>query len=140
MKEKKYSSPYRAFPIEMHGNFAQTIENDTKRFIEIYSIPYSRNTKTTLERRGILHESTLWKYLRNLSIPQEDEDSVYFLYKLATYNSSCESDDPESFNESIKNYQEIYFYNIDSLLDFIKKNWGLGINNFTSSDQAGLPF
>ena len=124
----------------MKGNFAEIkISNSKYRFFEIYSIDYDERKKRRYIEQGILESTQLYQYLKLLPELTNINENVKYLYKLITYIGNPTVKDQWKFNESIEDYQEYGFTNIESLLNFCVINWNIHEDDFIRQEDTHIP-
>ena len=139
MTKTTYNNPYHPYPYEMRGQFAEKQEKDKTRFFEVHSFKYDEEEIKWLKENDMFEYSGYDIYIEQLNRPITDSDSVFYLYKIATYYADPNQDDPELFNESTYCHERYYFQNIDELLEFANHKWGLVLSDFVQKHKTHIP-
>lgn len=127
-------NPYRAFPIELRGNYCEVKGCDADS-LGVISIE-ARATKSVIDEDQ--DDPYGWKKRMGNSI----DDASPWIYKLEYFDVKSEDirfDEKWNVADHAKNYKEYFFFSFRELVDFILAQWGVRLSEFKHDYEISIP-
>lgn len=135
------NNPYSPFPPEIRGRHCEIVEDDYLRLISIHYVKYDKDQVARAKSQGFYEDTNIKKYLY-LVEGEIDERNLYFIYKIESFrikrNLLPQQDDWKFYN-SIEDYVEYGFVDLNELDSFCQYQWGVNLSNFVTIDKTCLP-
>lgn len=121
----------------LKGNYAELPLSGKSRFFEIYSYNYNPRNIERFKKAGVYEESDLYALVNLVKV--EIPINTRKIYVLKTYISDQGISDLWDFNDRATDYEEFGFIDLNNLVDFCNKRWGVTKSDFNKRHLTNIP-